>query len=147
MAEASFDVVSKVDRQEVDNAVNQSAKEIAQRYDFKGSKSEISQEKDAIKVLADDDFRLKAIVDILQSKCIKRSFSRRRAIRWIFSRWLAVTLSVVIITYNEEANLGHALESVQGLVREFGGEMVVVDGADRLRGRRYSRPSNSGVER
>lgn len=71
----SFDIVSKVDMQEVDNAVNQTIKEIAQRYDFKGSKSEVTLEKDAIKVLADDDFRLKAIVDILQSKCIKRGIS------------------------------------------------------------------------
>ena len=71
----SFDIVSKVDMQEVDNAVNQTVKEIAQRYDFKGSKSEISQEKDAIKVLADDDFRLKAIIDILQTKFLKRGLS------------------------------------------------------------------------
>jgi len=71
----SFDIVSKVEIQEVDNAVNQTVKEIAQRYDFKGSKSEVTLEKDAIKVLADDDFRLKAIIDILQSKCIKRGIS------------------------------------------------------------------------
>lgn len=61
--------------QEIDNAVNQTVKEIAQRYDFKGSKSEITRDKDAIKVLADDDFRLKAIIDILQSKCVKRGIS------------------------------------------------------------------------
>lgn len=73
----SFDIVSKVDMQEIDNAVNQTIKEIAQRYDFKGSKSEVSLEKDNIKILADDDFRLKAIVDILQSKCLKRSISLR----------------------------------------------------------------------
>jgi cyclic-di-GMP-binding protein len=71
----SFDIVSKVDMQEVDNAVNQTVKEIAQRYDFKGSKSEITLEKEAIKVLADDDFRLKAIIDILQSKFLKRGLS------------------------------------------------------------------------
>jgi uncharacterized protein YajQ (UPF0234 family) len=71
----SFDIVSKVDMQEVDNAVNQTVKEIKQRYDFKGSKSEITQEKDAVKVLADDDFRLKAIIDILQSKFFKRGIS------------------------------------------------------------------------
>ncbi len=71
----SFDIVSKVDMQEVDNAVNQTVKEIAQRYDFKGSKSEVALEKDSVKVLADDDFRLKAIIDILQSKCIKRGIS------------------------------------------------------------------------
>ncbi len=71
----SFDIVSKVDMQEVDNAVNQTVKEIAQRYDFKKSKSEITLEKDSVKVLADDDFRLKAVVDILQSKCVKRGIS------------------------------------------------------------------------
>jgi len=71
----SFDIVSKADMQEVDNAVNQTVKEITQRYDFKGSKSQVTLETDAVKVLADDDFRLKAIIDILQSKCIKRGIS------------------------------------------------------------------------
>lgn len=71
----SFDIVSKVDMQEVDNAVNQAIKEIAQRYDFKGSKSEIIPEKDSIKILADDDYKLKAVVDVLQSKFIKRNIS------------------------------------------------------------------------
>ncbi|MRR33291.1 YajQ family cyclic di-GMP-binding protein [bacterium] len=71
----SFDIVSKVDMQEVDNAVNQTVKEIAQRYDFKKSKSEVTLEKDAVKILADDDFRLKAIIDILQSKFLKRGIS------------------------------------------------------------------------
>lgn len=71
----SFDIVSKVDMQEVDNAVNQAIKEISQRYDFKGSKSEITQEKDAIKVLSDDDYKLKAVIDVLQSKFLKRNIS------------------------------------------------------------------------
>ncbi len=73
----SFDIVSKVDMQEVDNAVNQTVKEIAQRYDFKGSKSEVTLDKEnsIVKVLADDDFRLKAVIDILQSKFIKRGIS------------------------------------------------------------------------
>ena len=71
----SFDIVSKVDMQEVDNAINQTVKEIGQRYDFKGSKSEVTLEKETIKVLADDDFKLKAVVDILQSKFIKRNIS------------------------------------------------------------------------
>jgi hypothetical protein len=61
----SFDIVSKVDMQEVDNAINQTIKEIAQRYDFKKSKSEVTLENESIKVLADDDFKLKAVVDIL----------------------------------------------------------------------------------
>jgi cyclic-di-GMP-binding protein len=71
----SFDIVSKVDLQEVDNAVNQTIKEIIQRYDFKGSKSEVTMEKDVVKILADDDFKLKAIIDVLQSKFLKRGLS------------------------------------------------------------------------
>jgi uncharacterized protein YajQ (UPF0234 family) len=71
----SFDIVSKVDTQEVDNAVSQAVKEIGQRYDFKGSKSQITQEKDAVKILADDDYKLKAVIDVLQSKFLKRNIS------------------------------------------------------------------------
>ena len=71
----SFDIVSKVDLQEVDNAVNQAVKEIGQRYDFKGSKSEVTREGDSIKVLADDDYKLKAVIDVLQSKFLKRGIS------------------------------------------------------------------------
>ncbi len=71
----SFDIVSKVEMQEVDNAVNQTIKEIGQRYDFKGAKCEVTLENDAIKLIASDDFRLKAIVDILQSKFVKRGIS------------------------------------------------------------------------
>ena len=71
----SFDIVSKVDMQEVDNAVNQAVKEIGQRYDFKGSKSQIIPEKDSVKILADDDYKLKAVVDVLQSKFVKRNIS------------------------------------------------------------------------
>jgi uncharacterized protein YajQ (UPF0234 family) len=71
----SFDIVSNVDMQEIDNAVNQTVKEIIQRYDFKGSKSQVVLEKEGIKILTEDDFRLKSIIDILQSKCIKRGVS------------------------------------------------------------------------
>ncbi|MBJ6799541.1 YajQ family cyclic di-GMP-binding protein [Geomonas propionica] len=71
----SFDIVSKVDLQEVDNAINQTVKEIAQRYDFKGSKSEVTLEKESIKVLSEDDFKLKAVIDILQTKFVKRNIS------------------------------------------------------------------------
>ncbi len=72
----SFDIVSKVDMQEVDNAVNQATKEIIQRYDFKGSKSEIRWERRGeITVLGDDDYKLKAVIDILQSKLVRRGVS------------------------------------------------------------------------
>ena len=74
----SFDIVLKVDLQEVDNAINQAQKEMAQRYDFKGSKSKIDwNKKDEIVLIADDDFKLKAVTDILQSKMAKRSISLR----------------------------------------------------------------------
>ncbi|KXG74111.1 YajQ family cyclic di-GMP-binding protein [Thermotalea metallivorans] len=68
----SFDVVSEVNMQEVDNAVNQAKKELSQRYDFKGSKAEISLDKDEIKIIAEDEFRIRSIIDILQSKFVKR---------------------------------------------------------------------------
>jgi len=72
---SSFDIVSKVDMQEVDNAMNQARKEIVQRYDFKGSKSsiELKQKEMEIVLISDDDFKMKAVVDILQSKFVKRS--------------------------------------------------------------------------
>jgi cyclic-di-GMP-binding protein len=71
-AENSFDVVSKVDMAEVTNAVTQALKEIGQRFDFKGSKSDITQEKDALVVVSDDEYRLKSVIDILQGKLVKR---------------------------------------------------------------------------
>ena len=76
MAQAnSFDIVSEVDLQEVDNALNQARKEISQRYDFKDSKSSIdfSAKEKEIVVVSDDEFKLKSVIDILQSKLIKRS--------------------------------------------------------------------------
>jgi len=70
----SFDIVAKVDLQEVDNAINQARKEITQRYDFKGSKSsiEMKEKEHQIVLISDDDFKMKAVIDILQSKLIKR---------------------------------------------------------------------------
>ena len=68
----SFDVVSQVDMQEVDNAVNQARKEIGQRYDFKGAAAEIALEKNEIRINAPDEFKVKAVVDVLQSKLVRR---------------------------------------------------------------------------
>ena len=68
----SFDVVSKVDPQEIDNALNQTRKEISQRYDFKGTKTEIRQEGNDLHITSDDDFKVKAVVDVLQSKLVRR---------------------------------------------------------------------------
>ncbi len=71
----SFDVVSHVDPQEVDNAVNQARKEVGQRYDFKGTKTSIEIDKDSIHIVSDDDFKVKAVVDVLQSKVVRRGVS------------------------------------------------------------------------
>ncbi len=71
-AENSFDIVSKIEMTEVTNAVTQALKEIGQRFDFKGSKSAITQEKDALVIVSDDEFKLKSVVDILQGKLVKR---------------------------------------------------------------------------
>lgn len=73
---SSFDIVSKVDIQEVKNAIETASKELRQRYDLKGTKSEIKfeDEKDII-VASDDEYKLKAVLDILQSKLVKRGVS------------------------------------------------------------------------
>jgi uncharacterized protein YajQ (UPF0234 family) len=72
---SSFDVTTCVDLQEVDNAVNQAQKEIAQRYDFKGSKSSIEFRRPESKLVlvADDDYKMRALLDVLQSKLIRRN--------------------------------------------------------------------------
>jgi len=72
---SSFDVTTGVDLQEVDNAVNQAQKEIAQRYDFKGSKSsiEFNRGESILVLLADDDYKMRALLDVLQSKLIRRN--------------------------------------------------------------------------
>ncbi|MDH6217628.1 YajQ family cyclic di-GMP-binding protein [Streptomyces pseudovenezuelae] len=75
MADSSFDIVSKVERQEVDNALNQTAKEISQRYDFKGVGASISWSGDKILMEANSEDRVKAILDVFQSKLIKRGIS------------------------------------------------------------------------
>lgn len=71
-AENAFDIACKLDMQEVANALNQTTKEIQQRYDLKGSHSQVTLEKTEIVVLADDDMKLRAVIDILQSKLHRR---------------------------------------------------------------------------
>ncbi|MEW6053012.1 MAG: YajQ family cyclic di-GMP-binding protein [Nitrospirota bacterium] len=75
--EHSFDIVSRVDMQEVSNAVQQAAKEISQRFDFKGSKSSIdlNKEKAEIILIADDDYKMKSLTEILKGKLVKRNVS------------------------------------------------------------------------
>ena len=71
---ASFDITSGVDLQEVDNAVNQARKEVAQRYDFKGSRAAIdfNRTENTITLVADDDFKLTALWEILQGRLVRR---------------------------------------------------------------------------
>jgi uncharacterized protein YajQ (UPF0234 family) len=75
--EHSFDLVSRVDLQEVLNAVQQATKEMSQRFDFKNSKSNIdfSKEKAEITLISDDEHKMKSVIDILQSKLVKRGIS------------------------------------------------------------------------
>jgi hypothetical protein len=70
----SFDIVSDVNMQEVDNALNQARKEVLTRYDFKDTKTtiEFNEKEKIVTVTSDDDFRLKAVIDILQNKFVKR---------------------------------------------------------------------------
>mgnify|MGYP001581519797 FL=1 len=77
MANFSFDITSEVDLQEMDNAVNQANKELAQRYDFKDSKASISYDRKEKKItlIADDDFKLRALTDILATRMAKRNIS------------------------------------------------------------------------
>ncbi|MEU9915288.1 YajQ family cyclic di-GMP-binding protein [Streptomyces sp. NPDC051001] len=75
MADSSFDIVSKVERQEVDNALNQTAKEISQRYDFKGVGASISWSGEKILMEANSEDRVNAVLDVFQSKLIKRGIS------------------------------------------------------------------------
>ena len=73
--EFSFDIVSKTDMQEVANAIQQAQKELAQRFDFKGSKSSIELTNDEIVLVSDDEGKLRSVKDIVESKLVKRKVS------------------------------------------------------------------------
>ncbi len=71
-SESSFDVVSRVDRQELDNALNQTRREIENRFDFKHSKTNIEFDGKKITLISDDELKMKNVVDVLQSKAVRR---------------------------------------------------------------------------
>ncbi|MFZ3102221.1 MAG: YajQ family cyclic di-GMP-binding protein [Desulfitobacteriaceae bacterium] len=73
--DASFDIVSQVDFQEITNAVKQAQKELEQRFDFKNSKSSIKLEEEKMILISDDEFKLRNVIDILESKLVKRQVS------------------------------------------------------------------------
>ncbi|MGJ7540034.1 YajQ family cyclic di-GMP-binding protein [Brevibacterium luteolum] len=74
-SESSFDIVSEVDRQEADNALNQAAKEIRSRYDFKGTDASIEWSGESIMMKAVSEDRVKAVLDVFQSKLVRRGIS------------------------------------------------------------------------
>jgi uncharacterized protein YajQ (UPF0234 family) len=74
-SESSFDIVSKVDRQEVDNALNQTAREISQRFDFKNTGASIAWSGEKIELRANAEDRVKAVLDVFKDKLIKRGIS------------------------------------------------------------------------
>lgn len=73
--DSSFDVVSQVDMQEVDNAVNQTEREITTRFDFKGSNTSIERKEEVINIATSDDMKLKNVVEVLEGKLVKRGIS------------------------------------------------------------------------
>ena len=75
MADSSFDIVSKLDRQEVDNALNQAAKEVANRFDFRGVDAGIRWSGESIEIQANSEERAKAVLDVLKDKLVKRGVS------------------------------------------------------------------------
>jgi len=78
MADSSFDIVSKVDRQEVDNALNQAAKELATRFDFRGTETKITWKGDeAVELTSSTEERVKAAVDVFKEKLIRRDISMK----------------------------------------------------------------------
>ena len=112
--DSSFDIVSKVDMAEVVNAVNQAKAEIKQRYDFKGSKAEIKLDKDAgtITILGDSEPQLKTVIDIVQSKLIKRSVPIK-ALQYGNVESAAGSMSRQVITFQQGIPIEKAKEIVK----------------------------------
>lgn len=75
MAQSSFDVVAETDRQEVDNAINQARKELAQRFDFKGTGADVAWSGDGVVITANSEERVDAALDVLKDKLVKRKVS------------------------------------------------------------------------
>jgi uncharacterized protein YajQ (UPF0234 family) len=75
VADASFDVVSKVDRQEVDNAVNQAAREVGQRFDFKGTGASIAWSGEDVEIRANADERVRAVLEVFRERLVRRGVS------------------------------------------------------------------------
>ena len=112
----SFDVVSKVDMQEVKNAVEQALKEIHQRFDFKGTKTELTLKEKAneLVVLSDDEYKLKSVVDIVKAKLIKRNVSVKAFVFGSMEPALGGTVRQIAKIQN-----GLAAEKAKEIVKEI----------------------------
>ena len=137
-AQNTFDIVSQIDMQEIDNAINQASKEVLARFDFKGSKSKIHLEgKDKLILISDDDFKLKSLNDIFQQKLVKRGISLKS-----LSYKKAVPAADSTVRQEIDLQQGIATEKAKEVVRvikdsklkvqaSINGDFVRVSGKDR----------------
>jgi len=161
MANFSFDIVSEVDLQEVDNGVNQACKELAQRYDFKDSKASIAfdRKEEKITLIADDEFKLKALTDMLATRLAKRGVSLKslkfNEAEKAFEGYLRQTAEICMGIEKEKA------KELTGIIKDLGlkvqtqieGEKIKVSSAKKdelqtvithLRGLDFSIPLSFG---
>ncbi len=112
-SESSFDIVSEVDLQEIDNAVNQAVKEMKTRFDFKGSKSELKFDRlvKKITLLADDEMKLRNLKDILETKLVKRSI-QLKSVKYLLEEKAF------------EGTIRQEAEIIQGIPQETAKEIV-----------------------
>ena len=113
---SSFDVVSRVDMQEAKNALDQTMKEIRQRFDFKNSKTDLTlkeKEKELV-VVSDDEYKLKAVLEILKAKCVKRGVSLRALTYGSLEEALGGTVRQVITIQS-----GLADDKAKAIVKEI----------------------------
>lgn len=157
MPNFSFDIVSEVDLQEMDNAVNQANKELFQRYDFKDSKASIAYDRKEAKItlVADDNFKLRALTDILATRMAKRGISLKSlkfsAPEKVFEGYLRQTVEILMGIDKEKA------KEITGIIKglklkvqaQIEGEKIKVSSAkkdelqaviEHLRGRELSIP-------
>lgn len=112
----SFDVVSKVDMQEAKNAIDQALKEINQRFDFKGTKTELTlkEKENELVIVSDDEYKLKSVVDILKAKLIKRNVSVKAFTFGVVEPALGGTVRQTAKIQN-----GLAIEKAKEIVKEI----------------------------
>ena len=131
--EFSFDIVSVLNMQEVENAVSQATKEILQRFDFKGSKSQIQLDRDkkTITLISDDDFKLKSVVDVLQGKLIKRGVSPKALVYGKVEPSIGSTVKQAITL--QQGISQEKAKDIAGMIRNSGLKVKTQIQGDQLR--------------